>query len=114
MTRLAYEGTSNELYDASVSFFELLVEKSLEEVKLGIETISHLYDYQVEPTRYKILLNTTKKLHDDKLDKRGQFGLERRCNQFPFDPQLKKKKKFQLQRRPHPNKLKIRRNTKKC
>ena len=33
-------------------------------------------------------------MHDNRLDNKGQFGLLRRCNQYPFDPKLRKKKKF--------------------
>ena len=94
LTRLAYQATENELYDAAVENFEQLVKKSEEEKKSGIESFDYLFKHKVEPERMKILLNTTKKVHDDKLDKMGQFGGIRRCNQYPFDPQLRKKKKF--------------------
>ena len=94
MTRLAYEGNNNKLYDAATAFFELLVQKSTEEQKLGIQTISHLFDHKVEPRRNKILMDSVKKVHDHELDKHGQFGQQRRCNQYPFDEKLRKKKKF--------------------
>ena len=95
LVRMAYEGVNHELYDAAVAFFELLVVKSLEERNAGIETIGHLYNHKNEVERFQILLNSTKKAHDHKLDKRGQFDRLRRCNQYPYDPELRKKKKFQ-------------------
>ena len=61
---------------------------------MGITTIDHLFQHKVDDQKYKIHLNTTKKVHDDRLDKRGQFSRQRRCNQYPFDPELRKKKKF--------------------
>ena len=94
LTRFAYEATNKELYDAAVESFEHLVKKAEEEKKSGIESFEHLFKYKVEPERMKILLNTTKKAHDHKLDKQGQFGTLRRCNQYPYDLQLRKKKKF--------------------
>ena len=94
LTHFAYEATKNELYDAAVENFEQLVKKSEEENKLGIESFDLLFKYKVEPERMKILLNTTKKSHDHKLDKQGQFGNMWRCNQYPYDPELRKKKKF--------------------
>ena len=94
LERIAYEGIKNELFDAAVEFLEQLVRKSEEEKKLGIETIDHLFQHKVDVHKYKIHLSTTKKVHDDRLDKRGQFSRQRRCNQYPFDPELRKKKKF--------------------
>ena len=94
LERIAYEGINNELFDAAVEFLEQLVRKSEEEKKLGIETIDHLFQHKVDVHKYKIHLSTTKKVHDDRLDKRGQFSRQRRCNQYPFDPELRKKKKF--------------------
>ena len=94
LTRMAYEATRNNLYDAAIERFEHLVKKSEEEKESGIEIFEHLYQHKVEPERNKVILNTTKKVHDHKLDKLGQFGQTRRCNQYPFDPELRKKKKF--------------------
>ena len=94
LTRFAYGSMQNGLYDAAVESFEHLVKKSEEEKKSGIENFDHLFKHKVEPKKMKILLNTAKKAHDHKLDKQGQFGVLRRCNQYPFDPQLRKKKKF--------------------
>jgi hypothetical protein len=94
LTRFAYEATENELYDAAVESFEHLVKKSEQEKKSGIESIDWLFKHKVEPQKSRILLNTTKKAHDHKLDNQGQYGSQRRCNQYPFDPKLRKKKKF--------------------
>ena len=57
--------------------------------------MNHLFGHKVELQHYIKRLNTTKKIHDDRLDKRGQYSRERRCHQYPFDPMLRKKKKFQ-------------------
>jgi len=94
LERIAYQGINHQLYDAAVEFLEKLVEKSDEEKKLGIKTIDHLFNHKVDSQKYKTHLSTTKKVHDDRLDKRGQFSRNRRCNQYPFDPELRKKKKF--------------------
>ena len=94
MERIAYQGINHQLYDAAVEFLEKLVEKSDEERKLGIKSIDHLFNHKVDSQKYKTHLITTKKVHDDRLDKRGQFSRNRRCNQYPFDPELRKKKKF--------------------
>ena len=84
----------HELYDAAVEGFEHLVKKSDEETKLGIKSFDLLFNHKVEPERMRILMNTTKKRRDHKLDKQGQFGGLRRCNQYPDDQKLRKKKKF--------------------
>lgn len=91
---MAYMGRNNELYDASVDFLEHLIKKSKEEKKSGKATFDHLYHHKINPKKYKIYLNNTKKLHDSKLINEGQFGRQRRCRQYPFDPSLKKKNQF--------------------
>ena len=94
MERISYSGINHQLYDAAVEFLEKLVKKSEEEINIGITGIDHLFGYKVQLQHYKIHLNTTKKVHDDFLDKRGQYSRQRRCNQYPFDPVMRKKKKF--------------------
>ena len=88
-------GINEHLYDAAIAFFDVLIPKSIQEKASGIDTIDHLFGHKVDPEHYMILLNTTKKVHDHKLDKKGQFGREWRCNQYPYDPELQKKKKFE-------------------
>ena len=95
LVRLAFMGINEHLYDAAIAFFDVLIPKSIQEKASGIETIDHLFGHKVDPEHYMILLNTTKKVHDHKLDKKGQFGREWRCNQYPYDPELQKKKKFE-------------------
>ena len=94
MERISYSGINHQLYDAAVEFLEKLVTKSREEIKLGFKSMDHLFGHKVQLQHYKVHLNTTKKVHDDFLDKRGQYSRQRRCNQYPFDPVLRKKKKF--------------------
>ena len=91
---MAGSAIENELFDAAVEFLEQLVKKAEQEINFGITSMDDLFHHKVELQNYKIHLNTTKKIHDDWLDKRGQYGIERRCNQYPFDSRLKKKKKF--------------------
>ena len=93
LTRISAEASNEQLYDAATAFFEQLVKKSGEEQRLGTD-LSHLWNETFTPERAQILLNTARKIHDHKLDKQGQFGALRQCNQYPFDPKLRKKKKF--------------------
>ena len=94
LERMAYQGIKNKLYDAAVEFLEKLVEKAEKERKLGITSIDYLFNHKVDDQTYKTHLKVTKKIHDDLLDRKGQFSIQRRCNQYPFDPELRKKKKF--------------------
>ena len=87
------EGSREGLYDAATAFCEALVQTSSEEEKLGTD-LSHLWNDTITSKRAKILLKSAQKVHDHKLDKQGQFGLLRRCNKYPFDPKLRKKKKY--------------------
>ena len=94
LTRIMVEGSREGLYDAATAFCEALVQTSSEEEKLGTD-LSHLWNDTITPQRAKILLKSAQKVHDHKLDKQGQFGQLRRCNKYPFDPKLRKKKKYQ-------------------
>ena len=91
---MAYQGINNKLFDAAVEFLEKLIEKAEKERKVGITSIDYLFNHKVDDQAYKTHLKVTKKVHDDMLDKKGQFSNHRRCNQYPFDPELRKKKKF--------------------
>ena len=91
---MAGSAIENELFDAAVEFLEELVKTSEQEINLGISSVNDLFHHKVELQKYRINLKTTKKVHDGWLDKRGQYGIERRCNQYPFDSRLRKKKKF--------------------
>jgi len=94
LERMAYQGINNKLFDAAVEFLEKLIEKAGKERKVGITSIDYLFNHKVDDQAYKTHLKVTKKVHDDMLDKKGQFSNHRRCNQYPFDPELRKKKKF--------------------
>ena len=94
LERMADSAIANQLFDAAVVFLEKLVKKSEEEINIGILRMDNLFHHKVELQKYRVHLNATKKEHDYWLDKRGQYGIERRCNQYPFDPVLRKKKKF--------------------
>ena len=94
LERIAYQGINNKLFDAAVEFLEKLVEKAEKEKKMGITSIDFLFKHKVDDQAYKTHMKVIKKIHDDMLDRQGQFSINRRCNQYPFDPELRKKKKF--------------------
>ena len=84
----------HSMYGVSAGFFEVLVQKSIAEKTLGTDS-SHIYNYKAQPQIAKSQLMAIQKIHDHTLDKRGQFnGMQRRLNQYPFDPELRKKRKF--------------------
>ena len=94
LERMADSAFENLLFDAAVKFLEELVKKSEDEINSGILKMDNLFNHKVDLQKYRMHLNTTKKVHDDWLDKRGQYGIKRRCNKYPFDSRLRKKKKF--------------------
>ena len=91
---LAVQASNNELYDASAAFFELLLRQTENEEKLGKLNYSHLWNFKITVQRAEQLVKLAYKVHDEKLIKRGQYGRKHRCNKHPFDPNVKKKKRY--------------------
>jgi len=93
LERLAYTGENNRHYDVAVLFFEQLIQVSSKEIEQGMTDFHHLFDHQIKVKNYNNILSRIKKLHDEILDKHGQYWGNARCNKHPFVESTKKKKR---------------------
>ena len=91
---MAVQANSQKLYAAAVAFFEVLVNQTIEEEKIGRIHYPYLWDFKMNSLQAKSLLKASKKVHDDQLTKMGQYGVLQRCNQHPFTPKNKKKNRY--------------------
>lgn len=93
LSRMALEASAHGLYDASAAFLEEATKKAALEAKEKID-LSHLFGYNLTLKELQHMTTTAKKVHDEILVKRGMKSSHHRTFQYPFDPKLKKKKKF--------------------
>ena len=56
-----------------------------------------MWDFKTSSQKASELVQTAHKVHDDQLVKNGQYGIQQRCNQYPFDPKIRRLKKFRSQ-----------------